>query len=209
MSLTITPHKPKAKKPVIKVWCKLGASLLALICTMSTGLVHGAWQLDNQLSSLNFISTKATHIAETHTFDTLAGTISDSGEASITIDLTSVNTGIAIRDERMQSMLFNVADFPKAKITATVDLQSINNGTSTYLPIVGTLSLAGASTSVAGEVLVIPDGADAVTVTTVTPVIIKASSLSLEPGIEALRNVAGLPSIGYSVPVTFSLTFKR
>ena len=28
-------------------------------------------------------------------------------------------------------------------------------------------------------------------------------------GIEALREVAGLPSISYSVPVTFSLTFRR
>ena len=190
-------------------WRGLRAWVLTILATSMTGSVYGDWQLDNNASRLNFISTKASHIAETHTFDALSGSISDTGEAAVIIDLASVNTGIAIRDERMQSMLFNVAEFPRAQITATLDLQRISMTAPTTMPITATLSLAGASTTVAGQVLISPNGEDIVTVTTLTPIVIQASGLNLETGIEALRNIAGLPFIGYSVPVTFSLTFKR
>jgi len=46
-------------------------------------------------------------------------------------------------------------------------------------------------------------------VTTVAPIMVDANGLEMVAGIEALREVAGLPSISYSVPVTFSLTFRR
>jgi polyisoprenoid-binding protein YceI len=187
----------------------LTAGLLTMISAFTTGLAHSEWQLDNAASQLNFISTKASHIAETHTFDELSGTIDDAGKASLIIDLTSVNTGIGIRNERMQSMLFNVVEFPQAEIATAIDLQSVSKTGPTTLPVNATLSLAGATTTVAGEVLVSPSGANAVTVTTIVPIVVSASQLNLQPGIEALREIAGLPSISYSVPVTFSLTFRR
>ena len=200
---------PRAENPPQQAWRRLAASLLTLTCSMTTGWVHGAWTLDNDASALNFISTKESHIAETHTFDRLAGGIDDAGQASVTIDLTSVNTGIGIRNQRMQSMLFNAVQFPQAQINAVVDVQSVNDSNATILPITATLNLAGASTDVTGQVIVSPAGPDAVTVTTVAPIVVTASSLNLESGIDALRDIAGLPSISYSVPVTFSLTFKR
>lgn len=185
------------------------AGILAMVSAFGAGFAHSAWQLDNTASQLNFISTKASHIAETHTFDVLSGTIDGAGKASIAIDLTSVNTGIGIRDERMQSLLFNVAEFPQARVATVIDLQGVSKTEPTTLPINATLSLAGTTTSVTGEVLISPSGANAVTVTTIAPIVVKASKLNLQPGIEALREIAGLPSIGYSVPVTFSLTFRR
>ena len=57
----------------------LTAGLLTMISAFTTGLAHSEWQLDNAASQLNFISTKASHIAETHTFDELSGTIDDAG----------------------------------------------------------------------------------------------------------------------------------
>jgi polyisoprenoid-binding protein YceI len=188
---------------------RIAACVLTLFSALTTGLAHGEWQLKNAASQLNFISTKASHIAEIHTFDRLSGSVDDTGKAAVNIDLTSVNTGIGIRDERMQSMLFNVVDFPQAQITTVIDLQRVSKTTPTVLPVEATLSLAGATATVAGEVLVSPSGADSVTVTTIAPIVIGASQLDLQPGIEALREIAGLPSIGYSVPVTFSLTFQR
>jgi polyisoprenoid-binding protein YceI len=172
-------------------------------------MAHSEWQLDNTASQLNFISTKASHIAEIHTFDALSGTIDGTGKASVAIDLSSVNTGIGIRNERMQSMLFNVVEFPHAQIVTGIDLQSVSETEPTTLSVNATLSLAGATTTVAGEVLISPCSPNAVTVTTIAPIVVKASQLNLQPGIEALREIAGLPSIGYSVPVTFSLTFRR
>jgi polyisoprenoid-binding protein YceI len=177
---------------------------------MTAVSVRADWILVNEASQLNFVSTKATHIAETHTFSELSGAITKDGAAELVIDLTSVNTGIDIRDQRMQSMLFNVASFPKAQISTRLDLSAVERlSEPTTLIIDAQLSLAGQTAPVEGQVLVVPMDRDRVSITTVAPIIVQASSLGLESGVEALREIAGLPSIGYSVPVTFSLTFTR
>ena len=164
----------------------------------------------NEASQLNFISTKATHIAETHGFTRLTGNISGTGVAELNIDLSSVDTGIEIRNTRMQSMLFDVVNFPRAQIRTELDLAALQSLEGPRrLPISAALSLAGQSAQVNGEVLVVPIDANTVSVTTVQPIVVNANALDLVAGIERLREVAGLPSIGYSVPVTFSLTFNR
>jgi polyisoprenoid-binding protein YceI len=184
--------------------------LLCLSLLMTAVSVQADWILVNEASQLNFVSTKATHIAETHTFSELSGAITKDGAAELVIDLTSVNTGIDIRDQRMQSMLFNVASFPKAQISTRLDLSAVERlSEPTTLIIDAQLSLAGQTAPVEGQVLVVPMDRDRVSITTVAPIIVQASSLGLESGVAALREIAGLPSIGYSVPVTFSLTFTR
>ena len=184
--------------------------MLCLSLLMTAVSVRADWILVNEASQLNFVSTKATHIAETHTFSGLSGAITKDGAAELVIDLTSVNTGIDIRDQRMQSMLFNVASFPKAQISTRLDLSAVERlSEPTTLIIDAQLSLAGQTAPVEGQVLVVPMDRDRVSITTVAPIIVQASSLGLVSGVEALREIAGLPSIGYSVPVTFSLTFTR
>ena len=171
---------------------------------------QASWQLVNESSQLNFISTKASHIAETHTFTELSGGISDAGQAELNIALESVATGIKIRNERMQSMLFNAVAFPRAQVKTTIDLSEFTALNAPVVkPITAELSLVGQSTQVQGEVLVATVDKDTVSVTTIAPIIVNAGVLELVSGVEALREVAGLPSISYSVPVTFSLTFRR
>ena len=183
---------------------------LCLSLLMAAASAQPDWTLVNESSQLNFVSTKASHIAETHTFTELSGQITDDGAAKLVIDLTSVDTGIDIRDQRMQSMLFDVVSFPDARIETRLDLPALETLTApTTLVIEAELSLAGQTTPVQGQVLVVPVDRSRVSITTVAPIIVRAPSLGLESGIEALREIAGLPSIGYSVPVTFSLIFTR
>ena len=184
--------------------------MLCLSLLMAAVSAQADWTLVNESSQLNFVSTKASHIAETHTFTELSGQITDDGAAKLVIDLTSVDTGIDIRDQRMQSMLFDVVSFPDARIETRLDLSALETLTApTTLVIEAELSLAGQTTPVQGQVLVVPMDRSRVSITTVAPIIVRAPSLGLESGIEALREIAGLPSIGYSVPVTFSLIFTR
>ena len=177
---------------------------------LSSLSAQATWQLVNESSQLNFISTKASHIAETHTFGLLSGSIADTGEAQLNVDLASVATGIDIRNERMRTMLFNVLTFPQAEITTDLDLGEFTSLTGPVVKTISAkLSLVGQSTQVHGDVLVVPVNDNTVNVTTVAPIVVNANGLEMVAGIEALREVAGLPSISYSVPVTFSLTFRR
>lgn len=184
-------------------------SLLAPIVFIGSANAH--WSLDNAASTLSFVTVKAEHVAEVHTFDVLSGSIDDAGEVKIAIELASVNTMIQIRNERMQAMLFETNLFPDATITGKVDLEAItamNPGASEVMQIEIELSLHGASIALTAELMVtrLESG---VMASTLKPIIVTADSVGLVAGVEALREVAGLPSISRSVPVSFTLVFKQ
>ena len=44
--------------------------------------------------------------------------------------------------------------------------------------------------------------------TTLKPIVVNAESFDLVAGVEALREVAGLPSISRAVPVSFTVVFE-
>lgn len=170
------------------------------------------WTLDAGASDLNYVTIKAGEIAEVNSFETLSGSVSADGAATVTIDLASVSTGVDIRDERMRDILFVVADNPSATVTATIDpanFEALKVGESTQATLDGTLALKGAEAPFQAEVNVTRTGADSVTAASAAPVIINAGSLELTDGLAQLQELAGLPSITPVVPVTFTLTFTR
>ncbi len=170
---------------------------------------QAAWQLDNDASSVSFNSIKNGQVVESHYFKSINGSI-EANQASVSIDLSSVETAIGIRNERMQAMLFETGTYPVATITAILDREDVaalrSKATSTLqLPI--TIELHGQQANSTVPVLV-TRSADRITVSSQRPVIIQASTFKLAAGIEALRKIAGLQSITLSVPVSFSLNFE-
>ena len=85
-------------------------STTILLTLFSLALVSlpslAAWKLDNENSRLNFVSVKKASIAENHSFKKLEGSIDNNGKVNIKVDLTSVDTNIAIRDERLKKFVF-------------------------------------------------------------------------------------------------------
>ena len=50
------------------------------------------WNLVTEESKLNFISIKASNIAEIHSFKKISGSVKENGEAQLTINLASLET---------------------------------------------------------------------------------------------------------------------
>ncbi|MDH3440144.1 MAG: YceI family protein [Gammaproteobacteria bacterium] len=170
------------------------------------------WHLDSDQSALSFVSTKAINIAEVHRFGTLSGVVDDEGQVAISIDLASVDTAIELRDERMREMLFDTAENPTAEISATIDsdaLSALAPGQSTDMAVEAMLALHGTERPVTMEVVVARSGENSLLVTTKKPIIINAAEYALGDGVEALRAIAGLPSISLAVPVSFVLAFGK
>ena len=86
------------------------------------------YKLDNKHSTFNFISIKPGKIAETHTFNKITGSIAANGAANMSIDLNSVETHIATRNERMKTMLFETVTFPAALISTNIDIAQPSSG---------------------------------------------------------------------------------
>ena len=169
------------------------------------------WELDNNSSTLSFVTVKADHVGEVHTFDQLSGDINDDGSVQITIELASVNTLIDIRNERMQNMLFETNLFPQATISGEIDLDAVaamDAGVSQAISVDFDLAIHGESSSYTADVLVTRTETG-VLASTVKPIIVMADTHGLVSGVEALREVAGLPSISRAVPVSFNVVFEQ
>ena len=175
-------------------------------------VTEGTWTLDPAGSRLSYVSIKAGEIAEANRFEKLSGTVAADGTASLDIDLASVNTGVDIRNERMREIFFQIAENPKATITAKLDPKAFAGlavGQSVTRPLKASVTIKGASADVETEVLVTRVGADRVTVVPTAPVIISTDMFDLTDELGELRALAQLPSITPAVPVTFTLAFTR
>ena len=185
--------------------CLISSGLLIVSATASA-----QWTLSNEASTLSFVTVKADHVAEVHTFDGLSGAIGEDGSVSIEIALASVNTLVPIRNERMQSMLFETDLFPRATITSQINSDGLTNmalGSSEEIGLDFTLELHNQSQTYNATVLVSRQEAGLIA-TTLKPIVVNAESFDLVAGVEALREVAGLPSISRAVPVSFTVVFE-
>lgn len=185
--------------------------VLAVSPLLLVNAAHAQWSLDNAASELSFVTIKADNVAEVHTFDLMSGSIDAQGNVSISIELASVNTLIDIRNERMQTLLFETALFPNATIGAKVDLAAITAmapGSVSVASLEFILEMHGTSKTYTAEVMLARLAAGVVA-TTLKPIIITADSFALLEGVERLREVAGLTRISNAVPVNFTVVFGQ
>lgn len=169
-----------------------------------------AWVLDNDGSSLYFLSIKAEHIVETNSFTSLSGQ-ADMTSATVDIDLSSVNTLVPLRDERVLEFLFEVASFATASVTADLTglpLADLSPGESVTTVLPFNLDLHGSSNNMTATVQLTQLADGALRIQTTSPVNVNAGDFSLVDGVNKLRELAGLPSVSYAVPVTFNLLFN-
>lgn len=170
--------------------------------------VPGSLGLDAAGSRLSFVSIKNNTVAEVHTFDTLRGVVDPQGKVRLEIDLDSVRTGIELRDQRMRELLFETHRFHTAVITLDTDLEAVRAlapGAHRIVPTQAVLDLHGVQNRVPAELRITRVDASTWLVSSERPVIVSATHFGLINGVEALRRVVGLQSIGSGVPVSFTL----
>ncbi|XQW85113.1 YceI family protein [Thalassotalea piscium] len=191
------------------VYYKLGVIVVA--CLFST-VANAQWTLDSDKSSLHFISIKKDTIGEVHHFKKLTGTINKNNSATVIVALNSVETLIPIRNERMQSMLFHTDKFPSATISTTInsaEIEALPVGSVTYKKVDLAVALHGETHTYTSNIQITKSDSETIIATTEAPIIVNAVDFKLLEGIEALRKIAGLPSIASAVPVTATLIFKK
>lgn len=184
--------------------------VFALFMFMSAA-TQAHWQLNNAQSQLNFLSIKAGNVAEIHQFKRLSGSVSDTGEIELNIEIASIDTLIPIRDERLLDIMFEAEAFPTAQFTGAIDaeaLAALKVGASQVVEVSGQLTVRDETVAVSATLLATRTGNRSLLVHTLKPVLLDAGSFGLARAVEELREIAGLPSISLSVPVTFTLAFS-
>ena len=185
-------------------------------CTPATDqaaapLADGAWQLVADQSRVGFVSVKAGNVGEAHSFEKLEGSVDAKGAVRVAIDLASAQTGIDVRNQRMREMLFEIANFPAATLTAQIDpaaVKALKPGERKAMTVPVNLDLHGTLNSIEARLMVTRLAGNSLLVETTAPIIVDAAAVGLEGGVEKLRAVANLPAISTAVPVTASLVFR-
>lgn len=176
---------------------------------MSTVAVADTWTLDGAASNLAFGSVKKDRVGEVHSFKSLAGTVSQDGMVEISIDLTSVETNIEIRNERMLKYVFG--DVAEAKLMVEMDMEELNAipvGGHGVVFAIGDLALLGKMVEVEGDMFVARLTETQVMVTTNDMVFLDVEDAGLNAGVDKLMELASLPSITRTAPVTVRLMFN-
>ncbi len=188
------------------------ASRVFLLCAglLGSGSAGADWKLDSAASSITFATVKNGSVEETHRFKRFTGSVSDSGNAQVTIDLLSADTGIEIRDQRMQEMLFGPGQ--EARIRTEFNVGNYRNMPEQWVAKVNpelTLELNSKVNQIPAALLFKALAGGDYQVESQSAVVIDVADYGFTQGIEKLRSIAGLNAISTEVKVSFSLKFIK
>lgn len=185
--------------------CALGFASTAL----ADGHAATSWTLDGSTSNVAFGSIKKDTVGEVHIFETLSGTVMPDGTVRIEIALNSVQTNIDIRNERMIEHVFKNA--PTATLDATIDMSKLDGlaiGDTTVIDVEGVLSLVGVNVDIETEMFVARLSDTTAMVTTNDMLFLGTEDAGINAGVTKLMELADLPGITRTVPVTLRLIFN-
>ena len=196
--------------------CALGLAALVVLTHPAASFAQGepfgpGWRLDAQVSALRFQSVKNETKVESSSFATLEGGISADGEATVSVLLDSVDTGIDLRNVRMRFLFFETFEHPSATITAKIDenaLADLAARRRLTLTQPYTLDLHGVTQPLEAEITVTLLTDDLVSVASAAPISIAAETFGLDGGITKLEEAAGVDIIP-SATVSFDFVFAR
>ncbi len=168
------------------------------------------WTLNSDASHLAYGTVKIDDIGEVNSLTNLSGHVSEEGNVEIEIDLSSVETNIDIRNERMIEYVFRKA--ATATLTAGIDMTEVSKldiGASTVVEVDATLSLVGTDVDFYTDMFILRVSETSVMVSTNDMVFISTEEAGVTAGVDKLMELAGLPGITRTVPVTARLMFNQ
>ena len=189
---------------------------LILLCLALSPGAFADWGLDAERSSITYLSSKivaGAHVAifEPNRFHRFEAAIADSGDAHVVIDLDSVDTGVAIRDERVKEHAFAVDRHPRATVSLSLPratLRGLAAGDTSLHDLSAQLELRGQMRPVGAKVRVTGLGDGGLLVQTVEPILVDAKAYGMLDDFETLRALVGLFRIPTTIPVSVNLVFK-
>ena len=185
------------------------AFTIASVFVAGPALASG-WTLNADASHLAYGTIKIDDIGEVNAFTNLSGHVSEDGKVEIDIDLSSVETNIDIRNERMIEHVFRKA--PNATLTAQIDMEAVSGldvGASTTVEVDATLSLVGTDVDFYTDMFILRLSETDVMVSTKDMVFISTEDAGVSAGVDKLMELAQLPGITRTVPVTARLMFRQ
>jgi len=164
--------------------------------------------LESDISSLSFATIKKQYIVEPASITKLSGSIDEIGSFEISADLKNIDTGVAIRDVRLNDLFFESSKFPLVKVTGKIVWPLLNEGSS-KITIPTEVTLFGKTKSINFPLIILKTN-DTIMASSSIPVIITASDFGIpSDNLVRLADTVGGIKISEQVPVSINITFKK
>lgn len=186
--------------------------LLGATFTFS-GFSQADWVVDDSQSEITYLSTKvfaesAGSATENNVIEGITGSISNEGIAEFVIDLSTLETAIPIRNERVLKYVFDVTNKGhKAFLRAQISPSSTNQS-SVDESVPATLTIGETTKPINLKVSMIRSGSDLFVVSS-EPAIVKGSDYAMSAGFKKLTELAALSFITMDIPVSFSVKLTQ
>ncbi len=200
-----------------KIICCSSIALLFICLPITT--FASAWILNEDNSTINFVTVKQTDTSESHVFRDFSGTISADKQAEIIIRPASIDTIVpersieyiqSRRNDRMRELLFETSLYPEIKIIADISkLEDMTAGDTRHSSFSAILSMHGVDQAIALNTIITQVNDSKMTVVSSLPIIVTTDDFNMNKGLNKLKALVGGIAIGKSVPVNFFLTFTR
>jgi len=186
-----------------------GAAIMMATPAFAAG--DAVWKSVGDEARIAFGSIKNDTNGEVHHFNKVNGTVSEAGDLKLTVDLTSLETNIDIRNERIAAHIFQEGK-ANAVITGEIDMEEVNSlkqGETTVVEIQATLAFAGFENDIDVEMLVARLSDDRVLVTTADFMMLSTEDLGIDEGVNILQKLASLSGITRVTPVAVRMVFEK
>ena len=184
-------------------------SAACALCLTTTSVVAETWTLDSDASVVGFGSVKNDTTGEAHTISGVSGTVATDGTVSVALDLTTVQTNIDIRNERIGEHVFT--NEATATLTASVDIaamEALGVGEHMVTEVEGDLNLLGKAIPVYLDMFIMRTGEGQVLATSQSMLFVSTEDAGIDAGIDVLQELASLSGITRTFPVTLRFLFN-
>jgi OOP family OmpA-OmpF porin len=186
------------------------AAIAGTIGARAQDSLNQDWILDPSRSHVYLQTEKLQGVIEKHQFTSVEGNISRDGDATVRIDLNSIDTGIDLRNVRMRFLLFETYKFPYAEITAKLDkgkLQELSARSRITLPLNVRVNMHGMAKDFQTSVSVARISPTTMEVATINPILVTGEDFDFTKGLGKLADAVGGIRIVPESPISFDLVF--
>ncbi len=184
--------------------------ILALTSISFSALAAGQYQVNEELSTVNFASIKKQYVVEPAVITGVSGQIDDQGMLSIKIPLSTLDTGVSIRNDRLKYLFFDEKKFPFIEVSAKVPDQALGDSDLLMQKMIpANVTLYGKSMDLLFTVNIMKSG-DHMMVSTAKPTVVTGFDFGIpKESLSNVSNTVGDIALSPTVPVNFSLILKK
>ncbi|SQD78514.1 YceI family protein [Moritella yayanosii] len=181
---------------------------LSLVLLSFQSFASDQFNIMTDFSSVSFATIKKQFVVEPATISGLTGSLDDNGKFAITVPVINVETGIGIRNDRLNSLFFNSGLNPTVHITGQFELAALAQDI-TKLTVPADVSFYGNKKTFNFPVI-ITKTKNTITVSSYAPVIVRASDFGIPTeNLTKLAATVGGLALSDIIPLNINLVFKK